>query len=157
MRSSSRPRRTAFWLATGAVAWAAAFTVWVLTASVYEPGGETILAANGELTVRIAVFVPVVTSALVWLALHIACRDGSRAARSAGLTAAFVLLGFALITGFTIGMFVLPGAIALTLAAAITPLGPPSAAAPHTPGSPGRTCEHERGSPPARHAPRRRS
>jgi hypothetical protein len=126
MSSSLRPRRAAFWLATGAVAWAIGFTAWVLTASVYEPGGETILAANEELIVRIAVFAPLVTSALVWLALHIACRDANRVARSVGLAAASTLLVFALLTGFTIGMFVLPGAIALTAAAAMTPIGPAS-------------------------------
>ena len=123
MSSSLRPRRAAFWLATGAVAWAAMLTVWVLTASFYEPGGETILAANDELSVRIALFVPVVVSAFVWLTLHIACRNDSRAARSLGLATASILLVFAILTGFTIGLFVLPGAIALTAAAALTPLG----------------------------------
>ncbi len=122
MGSSLRPHRAAFWLATAAVAWAVAFTVWVLTAPFYEPGGETILAANEELSVRIALFVPVVISALVWLALHIACRNDSRAARSLGLAAAAILLVFAILTGFTIGAFVLPGAIALTAAATLTPV-----------------------------------
>jgi FtsH-binding integral membrane protein len=119
--SEARPRRAAFWLATGAVAWAAGFTAWVLTASFYEPGGETILEANDEPIVRVALLVPLVTSAFVWLALHVACRDGRRAARTAGLVAASVLVAFALLTGFTIGTFFLPGAIALTVAAAITP------------------------------------
>ena len=124
MGSLLPPRRAAFWLATGAVAWASAFTVWVLTASFYEPGGKTILAANEELRVRIALFVPLVTSALVWLALHVACRNDNRAARSLGLAAASTLLIFAILTGFTIGTFVLPGAIALTAAATMTPVRP---------------------------------
>lgn len=128
MGSSLRPHRAAFWLATGAVAWAAAFTVWVLTASFYEPGGQTILAANEEISVRIALFMPLLTSALVWLALHIACRNDNRAARSLGLAAASTLLVFAILTGFSIGTFVLPGAIALTAAAAMTPVGPRPAA-----------------------------
>lgn len=121
MGSEPRPRRTAFWLATGAVAWALAVTLWMLTASFYEPGGETILEANDELTVRVALAVPVLASALVWLALHIACRDGRRSARTFGLAGASLLLGFALLTGFTIGTFFLPGAIALTAAAVLTP------------------------------------
>jgi len=128
MGSSLRPDRAAFWLATGAVAWAAAFTVWVLTASFYEPGGETILAVNDELSVRIALFAPLVTSALVWLALHVACRDNNRAARRLGLAAASILLVFAILTSFTIGTFVLPGALALTAAATMTPVGPPPTA-----------------------------
>lgn len=119
---SARP--TAFWLATGAVAWASGATAWVLTASFYEPGGETILEANDELTVRVALFVPVVASALVWLALHIACRRRRPAARRSGVVVASLLLCFALLTGFTIGLFFLPGAIALTAAAMLTPIGP---------------------------------
>ena len=117
-----RPRRAAFWLATAAVAWSVGFTVWVLTASFYEPGGETILEANDELTVRVALLLPAAISALVWLALHIACRDGRRRPRTVGLAGASMLLGFALLTGFTIGMFVLPGAIALMAAAVMTPI-----------------------------------
>lgn len=121
MGSEPRPRRTAFWLATGAVAWALAVTIWMLNASFYEPGGETILEANDELLVRVALAVPVLASALVWLALHIACRGGRRSARTLGLAGASLLLGFALLTGFTIGTFFLPGAIALTAAAVLTP------------------------------------
>ena len=120
----SRPRRTAFWLASAAVAWAVGFTVWVLTASFYEPGGETILAVNEELTVRLALFTPLVVSALVWLALHVACRNGSQAARTWGLVGACLLLFFSLLTGFTIGAFVLPGAGALTAAAVMTHVRP---------------------------------
>ena len=127
MRSRARPIAAAFWLASGAVAWAGAFTAWVLTTSVYGPGGETILEANEELSVRIAVFAPLVTSAFVWWALHVACRDGNRSARRWGLAAASLLLGFALLTGFTIGMFFLPGALALTVAAAMTPVRRPDA------------------------------
>lgn len=67
-----------------------------------------------------------VISALVWLALHIACRNDSRAARALGLAAASILLVFAILTGFTIGTFVLPGAVALTVAAALTPLAAPA-------------------------------
>jgi hypothetical protein len=124
MAADARPRRAAFWLATGAVAWAVGFTVWALTASFYEPGGETILEANDELIVRVALLLPVVISALVWLALQIACRRGRRWPRTLGLTAASLLLGFALLTGFTIGLFVLPGAVALTAAAMMTPTAP---------------------------------
>ena len=60
--------------------------------------------------------------ALLMPALHIACRDGRRGPRTIGLAGAWVLLGFALLTGFTIGMFVQPGAVALTAAAVMTPI-----------------------------------
>jgi hypothetical protein len=97
----------------------------VLTASFYEPGGQTILEANEELSVRVALFVPALASVTAWLALHIACRDGKRAPRMTGLVVGSLLVLFTLITGFTIGTFFLPGAIALTVAAAVTPTGPP--------------------------------
>ena len=41
----------------GAVAWAAGVTVWVLTASFYEPGGETIPAVNEEALAAVAIVV----------------------------------------------------------------------------------------------------
>ena len=125
MGSKVRQPRTAFWLASIAVAWALGATVWVLTASFYEPGGQTILEANEELSVRVALFVPAVASVAVWLALRIACRDGKRAPRMTGLVVGLLLVLFTLITGFTIGSFFLPGAIALTVAAVTTPTGPP--------------------------------
>ncbi len=121
MDPDTRPCRAPFWIATGAVVWALAFTVWALTAPFYEPSGQTILEANDELSVRIALLLPAVISALVWRALRVACRDGRRGARAIGVTGASVLLFFALLTGFSIGLFVLPGAVALTAAAVMTP------------------------------------
>ena len=103
------------------MAWAAAFTWWVLTASVYS-SGQTILEANPEATVRVAIAIPLVVSAVVWVSLHIACRRNSRWAQRFGLVLASVLMLFALITGFSIGMFVLPGVVALSVAAAVTPV-----------------------------------
>jgi hypothetical protein len=40
----------------------------------------------------------------------------------AALTVAWLLVAFAVITGFSIGMFVLPGALMLVAAAALTPV-----------------------------------
>jgi hypothetical protein len=123
MAAMPRPSRTAFWLATGAVAWAAAFTALALTASFYEPGGETILEVNEELAVRVALAAPLLVSVLVWLALHIACRTDSQALRRLGIVTACLLVAFSLVTGFTIGTFVLPGAVALVAGALLTPVG----------------------------------
>lgn len=124
MGPDARPRRAPFWIATGAVLWALGFTVWVLTAGFYEPSGETILEANAELSVRVALLTPAALSVVVWLALHVACRDGRRGARTLGIIGASLLLAFALVTGFSIGLFVLPGAIALAVAAVMTPVAP---------------------------------
>jgi hypothetical protein len=117
---ASHPHR-AFWLATAAVLWAAGFTVWVLTASVYSDG-QTLLEANPETIARVAVAVPLVASASVWALLSAACRTHSRWARQCGIVAASLLVGFAVITGFSIGLFVLPGAVALVAAAVYTPV-----------------------------------
>ena len=114
--------RRAFTLATGAVVWAAGFTWWVLTASVYSDG-QTILEANPETTVRVAIAIPLAASAVVWMLLCVACRANRRWARTCGIAAASVLLLFALVTGFSIGLFVLPGAVALVAAAVSTPVG----------------------------------
>jgi hypothetical protein len=120
----SRPHsgRRALVLATAAVVWAAGFTGWALTASAYSDG-QTLLEANPETTVRVAVAIPLVVSAIVWVLLSTACRTHSRAARVAGIVVASLLVAFAVVTGFTIGLFVLPGALALVFAAVYTPVG----------------------------------
>ena len=58
----------------------------------------------------------------VWLLLHVACRFDARWARRAASTVAWILVAFALITGFSIGLLVLPAAIALVMAASLTPV-----------------------------------
>lgn len=121
---ASRPHRgpSAFALATGAVVWAAGFTAWALTAPGYSDG-QTILEANPETTVRVAIAIPLAVSAVVWVLLNTACRTNSGWARSCGIAAASLLVLFAVVTGFTIGLFVLPGAVALMAAAVRTPVG----------------------------------
>ena len=123
MASRLHRGRLAFALATGAVVWAAGFTAWALTASAYSDG-QTILEANPETTVRVAVALPLVASALVWVLLSAACRTNRAWARTCGIVAASFLVFFAVVTGFTIGLFVLPGAVALMVAAVHTPVGP---------------------------------
>ncbi len=108
-------------LATAAVLWAAGFTYWALTGSAYSDG-QTILEANPEPVVRVAIVFPLAASALVWVLLGAACRTNRQWVRICGIVAASLLVMFAMLTGFTIGMFVLPGAVALVLAAVYTPV-----------------------------------
>jgi hypothetical protein len=110
-----------FWLATVAVVWAAAFTAWALFGSAYS-SGETILEENPEFTVRVAIAAPLVLASTVWLLLHVACRFGAIWARRAASVLAWLLVAFAVVTGFSIGLLVLPAAVALVAAAALTPL-----------------------------------
>jgi hypothetical protein len=108
-----------FWLANLAVAWAAMFTAWALFGSAYS-SGESVLEENPDATVALAA--PLVVAAVVWLLLHVACRYDAGWARRAGSILAGLLVALAVITGFTIGLFVLPVAIALVAAAARTPV-----------------------------------
>ena len=100
---------------------AGVFTWWALTASVYEPGGETLLEVNRGPLAAASVGIPLVVSMFVWGALRVACRRRSRLAWGLGRTAAGLLLFFALISGFSIGLLFLPAAAALLAAVALTP------------------------------------
>jgi hypothetical protein len=113
--------RLAFGLASVAVLWAAGFTYWALTASAYSDG-STILETNPDAAARIAIAAPLVVSLVVWAALWLACNLHSAAARMVGLVLATVLALCAMVAGFSIGMFVFPGAALLVGAAGITPV-----------------------------------
>ena len=117
----SRDGWLAFWLASAAVAAAGAFTVWALVAPVYA-SGQTVLQANPEFSVRIAIATPLVLASVVWVLLRAACRFNANWARVTGATLAWLLLAFGVITGFSIGMLVLPAAGLLVLAATVTPV-----------------------------------
>jgi hypothetical protein len=106
------------------VACAVAFTLWALTARVYS-SGESLLEANPEVTVRLAVALPLLITGGVWMLLHLACRSNARWAKTAATGIALVLVAFAAVTGFSIGMFVMPGALVLFLAALRTPVAAP--------------------------------
>jgi hypothetical protein len=108
-----------FWLANLAVAWAAFFTAWAMFGSAYS-SGESLLEENPDATVAVAA--PLVLAAIVWLLLHLACRYDATWARRAATVLAWLLVAFAVIAGFSIGLFVLPVAIALVAAAALTPV-----------------------------------
>ena len=58
----------------------------------------------------------------MWVLLHVACRFDATGAKGAALTVAWLLVAFALITGFSIGLFVVPGAVMLVIAASLTPV-----------------------------------
>jgi len=121
MRDISREGKVAFWSATAGVGCALAFTIWILTASVYS-SGQTILEANEETSVRLAIALPLVVALVLWTVLHLACRRNSRVLRGVGRAMAWVLLAFAVVTGFSIGAFVLPVAVAFLVSALMTPV-----------------------------------
>jgi hypothetical protein len=121
MEDAPRTGLAAFVLASAALAWAAGFVVWALYAPAYS-SGETIPDVNPEPAVKAAIALPLLVSAVVWMALRTACRHDSRAARRLGTAVAWLLVAFSIVTGFSIGLIVLPGAVALAAAAALTPV-----------------------------------
>jgi hypothetical protein len=108
-----------FWLANLAVVWAALFTAWAIFGSAYS-SGESVLEANPDAPIALAA--PLVVAATVWLLVHVACRDDAIGARRAASVLAWLLVAFAIVTGFSIGLFVLPAAVALVAAAVLTPV-----------------------------------
>ena len=113
--------RHGLYLANTALFLAAVFTGWALFAPQYS-SGETILEANAELTVRLAIAFPLAVTLAVWLLLHVACRHDLRWARAVAAGIAWLLVAFAVVTGFSIGLFVLPIACVLVAAAWLTPV-----------------------------------
>ena len=128
--------RQAFWLTSAAVAWSAALVGGAFMLPVYSSSGIsstgahfsgslTLVAVNG-LGVLVPVGVPLFISALVWFALHRKC---SRGAPLAGYIA-WMLVGLlalgCVVALASIGVLVVPVALLLGYAAAITPLGPSS-------------------------------
>jgi hypothetical protein len=85
-------------------------------------GSLTLVAGNG-LGVLVPVGIPLLVSALVWFALHRKCsRGGSLAAYVAWMLVAVLAFG-CLVVAASIGLLMVPVALLLARAAAITPSG----------------------------------
>lgn len=85
-------------------------------------GSMTLVQVNG-LLVLIPVGVPLLISLLVWAALHRKCSRGSNAAGAAAAVLVTVLTFGCLIGLASIGLIVIPVAMLLGWAVAITPSG----------------------------------
>jgi hypothetical protein len=120
MRATSRRGWIAFGLAVGAVGWGLLLVPWALLSPAYHglsceavPGGTctstsaTLVAVNGT-GVLVWVALPALAAVLGWLLLHRACAERSRAAVNGAWLLVLVLLAFSFVTGFSIGLFVLP-------------------------------------------------
>lgn len=120
----------AFWLAAAAFAWslsliAAAIAIPMYRGTIATSGGgvsatsATLPAQNGPL-VLVPVGVPVVLTALIWLALHRKCARNSRVASVAASAGIALLAAFTVVAMFSIGVFVLPVTLLLACSASLT-------------------------------------
>jgi hypothetical protein len=106
--------KTAFLLATAAVAWGAAFLAWALLGSAYS-SGDPLADAGDPVAVTLAAG-PLLVAAAAWSCLHRSCSLGSStrpATTIALVTGAVSILGAA-----SIGMFLAPLALLIGLAVA---------------------------------------
>lgn len=141
MKGTTRDGRLAFVLATAAVAWGALLILAAFVApasseascSVTTSGTtncsrstQTFVEGNGTRALLL-IALPLAFSVLAWLALHAKCSHGLRGAGEAASILALVILAFSLVTGFSIGFFVLPMAVLIFAAAGRTPYGTQSA------------------------------
>jgi len=128
--------RWAFALTLAGFAWGVALVAGAFVVPVYSglsvsagSSGEqvthsyssTLVEENG-FGVLIPVAIPLVLAALVWFALHRRCSRGSRWGGPIAWSLVAVLGLFSLVAVWTIGVFVLPVAVLLGIAASLTPV-----------------------------------
>jgi hypothetical protein len=80
---------------------------------------DTLVGVNGTWVVWLLV-VPLALSVIAWLGLHASCATGSHRGRTIGNIAAWLLIP-AVFLGFSLGSLEIPAALALVVAAALTP------------------------------------
>jgi uncharacterized membrane protein len=125
--------RVAFGLTTLACAWLvclvpAAAIVPVYSGETSTSAGEvsrssaTLLAENGSWVLWLMA-VPALLGLIAWIGLHRKCSGRGRRDATLAWFPISVLLAFSIIGGFSVGIFVLPAAVALVVAGALTPDG----------------------------------
>lgn len=116
------------------MAWSAALVAGAFTLPVYassatsstgahSSGSQSLVAVNG-LGVLVPVGIPLIVSALVWLALHHKCSHGGPSAGYVAWMLVAVLVLGCVVAAASIGLLIVPVALMLGRAAAITPSGP---------------------------------
>jgi hypothetical protein len=131
----------AFGLGAGAVGWTLALVVAAFTVPSYSgescqatPGApptcssarsQTLFAVNGWWVVELLFGVMLLAAVALW-ALHVRCSKRSAGATTAATCCIIALAAFSVVTGLSIGLFVLPVVILLAASAALTPPAPTS-------------------------------
>ncbi|MGA8719282.1 MAG: hypothetical protein WB557_14850 [Solirubrobacteraceae bacterium] len=125
--------RQAFWLTAGALASGAGLIVGAFVVPVYSretasaPSGvvhglpgQTLIQVNG-VNVLFVIGAPVAIAALVWIALHHQCSRGGAVSGYLAWTL-IAILGAGCVLGIlSVGVFMMPVAVLLACAAALTP------------------------------------
>ena len=113
-RDSLALGRTAAWLTVAAFAWAVFLVLRVAAYDGYVAEyGAAILLLHA---------IPAALVLVAWFALRRVCTTGSRVAQVVGWAAAFVLLVWSVLAGFSVGFLSQYSALLLICAAAITPV-----------------------------------
>jgi hypothetical protein len=130
--SSSRGR-VAFGLGAAAVGWAllliaSAFFFPAYSGETCGPGGctsssSTLFAENGWWVVELLGAVTVV-AAVAFYALHVVCAKESETAATIAVGCTVLLAAFSLLTGFSIGLLVLPIPLLLAASRSVMPRSP---------------------------------
>jgi hypothetical protein len=109
--------------AFGATVLAVLLSAGLVVAACYVPmysDGSTLVAVNGA-GVLVPVAIPLLLSVSTYTGLHLLCKRGSVAGERAAIACMSIACCFALITGFSIGILVLPIAVLLATGVALTP------------------------------------
>jgi hypothetical protein len=130
--------KPAFWLANAGVAWCALMS-WMFTWRPVYAGSSQSVSSDGTTTsfdtsatlaevngdrVLYLLAVPLAVALVAWLGMHVFCRYGRRGAIGLAYAAASLLLVFSFLGGATIGLFYMPAAAVLLVAASrVTPRG----------------------------------
>jgi hypothetical protein len=131
---TTRQGRHAFWVTVAALVWSAALVAAAFVLPVYgtsetssagthSSASLTLVAVNG-LGVLIPAGVALLISVVVWVALHYECSHGGAIARYVAWALVMVLAFGCLVGLASIGLCVIPVALLLARAAALTPAGP---------------------------------
>jgi hypothetical protein len=91
-----------------------------------DAGRGTLIGVNGlRPSPLIVIVLPGVLAALGWFGLHRVCADGARVGRSLATLAIVLLAVLTVLTGFSIGIEMLPVLVLLLIARRLTPDGAP--------------------------------
>jgi hypothetical protein len=106
--------KSAFLLATAAVAWGAAFLAWALLGPAYSSGDPLADASNPVQVALVAS--PLLVALAAWLCLHRTCATGASPRPATAI--AVVVGGFSVLSAASIGMLLAPLTLLIALAAA---------------------------------------